>query len=183
MRRTSVVSMQMPRIEICWNHDLRRCHPASGSRRRSIRAVSSRPTFLSTRACSFELPFRGNLSEGSFLFVEYFFCTISCKANRDASGAARAGQAKVQAVLNRLPVGHLAKKRLFLILISPHGRKMSVEKTIIVRRRMGITFPGRIGAPRLRSLFTCPQRKAPLPVSASIFSDLTKPSSPGKRVA
>jgi hypothetical protein len=68
--------MQIPQNEICWNHGLRRCHPASGS----SPALDSRGfvapyVSLYLGLLIFELPFRENLSEGSVLFVEYFSCS------------------------------------------------------------------------------------------------------------
>ena len=55
---------------------MRRCHPASGFCRRLIRAVSSRfPVSLYLGLLNRERPFRGNLSEGSVLFVEFHHST------------------------------------------------------------------------------------------------------------
>jgi hypothetical protein len=69
--------MQIPQNGICWNHDLRRYHPASGS----LPALNSRGVValyvsLYFGLLSFELPFRENLSEGSVLVVEYLLCSI-----------------------------------------------------------------------------------------------------------
>jgi hypothetical protein len=71
IRRDAVVTMQIPQNEICWNHDPRRCHPASGSPPAlDSRGVVTLYVSLYLGLLSFELPFRENLSEGSVLFVE-----------------------------------------------------------------------------------------------------------------
>jgi hypothetical protein len=69
--------MQTPQDGICWNHDLRRYHPASGSPPAlDSRSVVAPYVSLYLGLLSFELPFRENLSEGSVLFVEYFLYSI-----------------------------------------------------------------------------------------------------------
>ncbi|HEV3202654.1 MAG TPA: hypothetical protein VGZ73_32395 [Bryobacteraceae bacterium] len=71
IRCAAVVTMQIPRNEICWNHGLRRYHPASGSPPAlDSRGVVAPYVSLYSGLLSFELPFRENLSEGSVLFVE-----------------------------------------------------------------------------------------------------------------
>jgi hypothetical protein len=63
--------MQIPQDGICWNHDLRRYHPASGSPPALNSGVVVAPyVSLYLGLLAFELPFGENLSEGSILFVE-----------------------------------------------------------------------------------------------------------------
>src|SRR5450432_3186222 len=77
IRRATVVTIQTPQDGICWNHDPRRCHPASGfAPALDSRGVVAPYVSLYLGLPRSELPFRENLSEGSVLFVEYSFCSI-----------------------------------------------------------------------------------------------------------
>jgi hypothetical protein len=77
IRRAAEVTIQTPQDGICWNHDLRRYHPASGfPPALDSRSVVAPYVSLYLGLLSFELPFRENLSEGSVLFVEYFLYSI-----------------------------------------------------------------------------------------------------------
>ncbi len=72
MRLATVVTMQTLRSEVCWNHDRRRYHPASGRQPAlDSRGVVALSVSLYLGLLNGELPFRGNLSEGSVLIGEF----------------------------------------------------------------------------------------------------------------
>jgi hypothetical protein len=69
--------MQIPSKGIYWNHGKWRCHPASGfAPALNLRGVVALHVSRYLGLLVDELPFRENLSEGSVLFVEYFYSFI-----------------------------------------------------------------------------------------------------------